>query len=125
MSFTDLNEEMPSDVTLTTSQTPESDIPAEPMTGPVPVAGIPAAEENGFRKLKLIAPLMKAIEDSGYTTPTPIQAQTITHLLEGRDVLGQAQTGSGKTGAFALPMLPRICPGMQKWPAKKIAGHFC
>ncbi len=108
MSFTDLNEEMPSDVTLTTSQTPESDIPAEPMTGPVPVAGIPAADENGFRKLKLIAPLMKAIEDSGYTTPTPIQAQTITHLLEGRDVLGQAQTGSGKTGAFALPMLQRI-----------------
>ena len=64
--------------------------------------------ENGFSKLGLIAPLMKAIEDSGYTTPTPIQEQTILHLLEGRDVLGQAQTGSGKTGAFALPMLQRI-----------------
>ncbi|MCA9008236.1 MAG: DEAD/DEAH box helicase [Planctomycetaceae bacterium] len=51
---------------------------------------------------------MKAIETSGYTTPTPIQAQTIAHLLEGRDVLGMAQTGSGKTGAFALPMLQRI-----------------
>ncbi|MDA1230989.1 MAG: DEAD/DEAH box helicase [Planctomycetota bacterium] len=82
---------------------------------PVVVAWKPAfpaaetiAEENGFRQLKLIVPLMKAIEDSGYTTPTPIQAQTITHLLEGRDVLGQAQTGSGKTGAFALPMLQRI-----------------
>jgi superfamily II RNA helicase len=60
------------------------------------------AEENGFRQLKLIAPLMKAIEDSGYTTPTPIQAQTIAHLLEGRDVLGMAQTGSGKTGRFRI-----------------------
>ena len=64
--------------------------------------------ENGFHQLGLIAPLMKAIEDSGYTTPTPIQAQTISHLLAGRDVLGQAQTGSGKTGAFALPLLQRI-----------------
>ena len=66
------------------------------------------AEENRFHKLNLIAPLMKAIDDSGYTTPTPIQEQTILHLLEGRDVLGMAQTGSGKTGAFALPMLQRI-----------------
>ncbi len=73
-----------------------------------------AVEENGFRKLKLIAPLMKAIEESGYTTPTPIQAQTITHLLAGRDVLGQAQTGSGKTGAFALPMLQRIDLNLRK-----------
>ena len=107
MSFTDSNEEMPSDMTLATSHTP-SDKPASPEAVPVPLEGTPAAEENGFRKLRLIAPLMKAIEDSGYTTPTPIQAQTITHLLEGRDVLGQAQKGSGKTGAFALPMLQRI-----------------
>ena len=77
---------------------------------PAPVAAVVVAnaEENGFHKLNLIAPLMKAIDDSGYTTPTPIQEQTILHLLEGRDVLGMAQTGSGKTGAFALPMLQRI-----------------
>jgi ATP-dependent RNA helicase DeaD len=68
----------------------------------------PVVAENGFQKLGLIAPLMKAIESSGYTTPTPIQEQTIPHLLAGRDVLGQAQTGSGKTGAFALPLLQRI-----------------
>lgn len=64
--------------------------------------------ENGFRKLGLSAPLMAAIEESGYTNPTPIQEQTIKLLLEGRDMVGQAQTGSGKTGAFALPMLQRI-----------------
>ncbi len=64
--------------------------------------------ENGFRKLGLSAPLMAAIEESGYTNPTPIQEQTIKLLLEGRDMVGQAQTGSGKTGAFALPLLQRI-----------------
>ncbi len=64
--------------------------------------------ENGFRKLGLCAPLMAAIEASGYTNPTPIQEQTIKLLLEGRDMVGQAQTGSGKTGAFALPLLQRI-----------------
>ena len=74
----------------------------------VAATAVAVAEENGFSKLGLIAPLMKAIEASGYTTPTPIQEQTIRHLLEGRDVLGQAQTGSGKTGAFALPLLQRI-----------------
>ena len=74
----------------------------------VPAEATAVVEENGFQKLGLIAPLMKAIEASGYTTPTPIQEQTIPHLLEGRDVLGQAQTGSGKTGAFALPLLQRI-----------------
>lgn len=66
------------------------------------------APENGFRKLGLSAPLMAAIEASGYTSPTPIQEQTIKLLLEGRDMVGQAQTGSGKTGAFALPLLQRI-----------------
>ena len=74
----------------------------------VPVEATAVAAENGFSKLGLIAPLMKAIESSGYTVPTPIQEQTIPHLLAGRDVLGQAQTGSGKTGAFALPLLQRI-----------------
>jgi ATP-dependent RNA helicase DeaD len=63
---------------------------------------------NGFRKLGLAEPLFRAIEDAGYTNPTPIQEQTITLLLQGRDVVGQAQTGSGKTAAFALPVLQRV-----------------
>lgn len=58
-----------------------------------------------FQELKLIAPLQKAIQQENYTTPTPIQAQTIPHILEGRDILGSAQTGTGKTAAFALPIL--------------------
>lgn len=58
-----------------------------------------------FTDLPLIEPLQKAVAESGYTTPTPIQLQSIPHLLEGRDLLGCAQTGTGKTAAFALPML--------------------
>ena len=61
-----------------------------------------------FEALGLSAPLLRALNDVGYETPSPIQAQTIPPLLEGRDVLGQAQTGTGKTAAFALPILARI-----------------
>src|SRR5579885_1461216 len=64
--------------------------------------------ELTFSQLDLIEPLLQALESAGYTAPTPIQAATIPHLLEGRDVLGQAQTGTGKTAAFALPVLQRL-----------------
>ncbi|MEI6706464.1 MAG: DEAD/DEAH box helicase [Methylococcales bacterium] len=61
-----------------------------------------------FRDLALIEPLLKALNDVGYETPSPIQAQVIPFMLQGKDVLGQAQTGTGKTAAFALPILSRI-----------------
>jgi len=61
-----------------------------------------------LRDLALIEPLLKALDDVGYETPSPIQAQVIPHMLKGKDVLGQAQTGTGKTAAFALPILSRI-----------------
>jgi ATP-dependent RNA helicase RhlE len=61
-----------------------------------------------FDQLKLLEPLLRAVTESGYTTPTPIQIQSIPHLLEGRDLLGVAQTGTGKTAAFALPILQRL-----------------
>ena len=61
-----------------------------------------------FPDLGLIAPLCKALADEGYREPTPIQAQTIGPLLERRDVLGCAQTGTGKTAAFALPILQHL-----------------
>ncbi len=61
-----------------------------------------------FRSLELAEPVLKAIEGLGYETPTPIQAQTIPLILQGLDVLGQAQTGTGKTAAFALPLLSNI-----------------
>lgn len=58
-----------------------------------------------FENLNLIAPILKAVETEGYTTPTPIQEQAIPVILEGRDLLGCAQTGTGKTAAFAIPLL--------------------
>ena len=58
-----------------------------------------------FAELDLIAPLARAVADEGYDTPTPVQARCIPHLLKGRDLLGSAQTGTGKTAAFALPIL--------------------
>jgi ATP-dependent RNA helicase DeaD len=61
-----------------------------------------------FADLNIPAPILKALKDVGYETPSPIQAATIPLLMEGRDVLGQAQTGTGKTAAFALPVLSRI-----------------
>ncbi len=58
-----------------------------------------------FKKLDLIDPILKALDAEGYTTPTPIQAQSIPLVLEKRDLLGCAQTGTGKTAAFAIPIL--------------------
>ncbi|WP_333678171.1 DEAD/DEAH box helicase [Dyella sp.] len=62
----------------------------------------------GFSALALTPEVLRALADVGYEAPSPIQAATIPPLLEGRDVLGQAQTGTGKTAAFALPILSRI-----------------
>ncbi len=67
-----------------------------------------APASAGFGALALSPEVMRALTDVGYESPSPIQAATIPPLLEGRDVLGQAQTGTGKTAAFALPILSRI-----------------
>jgi ATP-dependent RNA helicase DeaD len=64
--------------------------------------------QTGFQVFDLIKPLLKALDDVGYETPTPIQSQIIPLMLAGRDVLGQAQTGTGKTAAFALPLLSKL-----------------
>ncbi len=71
-----------------------------------------------FSDLGLIEPLFRAVAGQGYTKPTPIQAQAIPRLLEGRDVLGIAQTGTGKTCAFALPMLQHLAQKNKKHPPK-------
>ncbi|MGD7653475.1 MAG: DEAD/DEAH box helicase [Verrucomicrobiales bacterium] len=62
----------------------------------------------GFDTLGLAAPVLEAVEEAGYTDPTPIQAQAIPIILEGKDVIGASQTGTGKTAAFALPTLSKI-----------------
>ncbi|ATC97260.1 DEAD/DEAH box helicase [Pseudoalteromonas tunicata] len=61
-----------------------------------------------FDQLNLLAPVLQAINEMGYITPTPIQSQAIPSLLAGKDVLGEAQTGTGKTAAFGLPLLSRL-----------------
>src|SRR5439155_2558939 len=61
-----------------------------------------------FESLQLAPELMRALTTCGYTSPTPIQQQTIPALLAGRDVIGSAQTGTGKTAAFVLPALQRL-----------------
>ena len=64
-----------------------------------------------FESLGLLAPLLRAIADAGYTTPTPIQLQAIPAVLKGGDLLAGAQTGTGKTAGFTLPMLQRLTEG--------------
>ncbi|WP_149536911.1 DEAD/DEAH box helicase [Siccirubricoccus phaeus] len=61
-----------------------------------------------FSELGLAAPLLRALEEAGYATPTPIQARAIPYVMAGQDLLGIAQTGTGKTAAFALPVLHRL-----------------
>jgi ATP-dependent RNA helicase RhlE len=61
-----------------------------------------------FKELHLVAPILKALETEGYVTPTPIQEQSIPHILRGKDLLGCAQTGTGKTAAFAIPILQNL-----------------
>ncbi|MCP3904319.1 MAG: DEAD/DEAH box helicase [Planctomycetes bacterium] len=63
-----------------------------------------------FAQLGLSAPILQAIDEIGYETPSPIQARCIPQMIAGRDLLGQAQTGTGKTAAFALPILCRVDP---------------
>jgi ATP-dependent RNA helicase RhlE len=71
-----------------------------------------------FASLGLIDPVLSAVREEGYTTPTPIQAEAIPALLTGRDLLGIAQTGTGKTAAFALPIIQRLLAAPKKHAPK-------
>lgn len=88
-----------------------------------------------FNELRLCAPILEALKAEGYATPTPIQAQAIPHLLDGKDLLGIAQTGTGKTAAFALPILqrlaenrrapaPKTCRALILSPTRELAGQI-
>jgi ATP-dependent RNA helicase RhlE len=75
---------------------------------------------TNFKSLHLIEPLLMALYEEGYTTPTPIQAQSIPIILQGKDLLGCAQTGTGKTAAFTLPIIQLLLAGQQVEKRKKI-----
>src|ERR1041385_1959100 len=64
-----------------------------------------------FEELNLSAELLRALKENGYEAPFPIQEAAIPVILQGKDVVGQAHTGTGKTAAFGLPILPQIKPG--------------
>ncbi len=70
----------------------------------------PRTERTGFASLSLSPELLGSLDRAGYLEPTPIQAAFIPEAVAGRDVLGQAQTGTGKTAAFALPLLENLEP---------------
>lgn len=82
-----------------------------PADGAAPADQAEAAATPGFAELGLSENVVRAVADAGYTTPTPIQAQAIPYVLMGRDVLGVAQTGTGKTAGFTLPMLDIMSGG--------------
>jgi ATP-dependent RNA helicase RhlE len=95
----------------------------------------PNAPVSGFAALGLAEPILRAVTGEGYTTPTPIQQQTIPVVLAGRDVMGIAQTGTGKTAAFVLPLLhqlsannvpakPRHCRALILAPTRELASQI-
>ena len=90
------------------------------MSAETPASNTPDTDIK-FSDLALSEPLLRALSDVGYESPSPIQSATIPPLLAGRDVLGQAQTGTGKTAAFALPILARIDPNQFKPQALVLA----
>ncbi|MCI1438789.1 MAG: DEAD/DEAH box helicase, partial [Acetobacter indonesiensis] len=103
---TPIAEAQPVEAAAVEPEQPEN-VAAEPAVAPV--AEAPAEDDTEkkptFADLELSEPILRAIADMGYTHPTPIQAQAIPAILMARDVLGVAQTGTGKTASFTLPML--------------------
>ncbi|MDE2183390.1 MAG: DEAD/DEAH box helicase [Alphaproteobacteria bacterium] len=103
-------------------ESPQSQSPLPAGGGPSPppennyVAEAPPAAEApaGFASLGLSPELLRAVEEAGYKTPTPIQAQGIPHVLKRRDIIGIAQTGTGKTASFTLPMIELLARGRAK-----------
>ena len=72
-----------------------------------------------FTELQIIEPILNALHEEGYTSPTPIQQKSIPIILKGKDLLGCAQTGTGKTAAFAIPMLQLLSKPFAQRPGEK------
>ena len=78
-----------------------------------------------FDSLGLSAELVRAVSDKGYSEPTPVQHQAIPVILEGRDILAGAQTGTGKTAGFTLPMLQRLSAGKPVNGRRPVRSSAC
>jgi len=78
-----------------------------------------------FDSLGLRAELLRAVSEQGYSEPTPIQKQAIPLVLEGRDIMGGAQTGTGKTAGFTLPLLQRLMSTAKLKKAVVHCAHWC
>src|SRR5690349_3258028 len=83
-------------------------VTSTPTTPPNPTTPVPTA--LSFAELGLSEPTLRAITELGYEEPTPIQARTIAQMRAGADIIAQAQTGTGKTAAFALPIIEVLLP---------------
>src|SRR5690606_27300385 len=96
------------------------------------ISGIEIFFQMQFHDLGLAEPIVRAVASEGYDSPTPIQSQAIPVALQGRDVLACAQTGTGKTAAFALPILHRLSQGtsgrgvraLVLSPTRELAGQI-
>jgi ATP-dependent RNA helicase RhlE len=86
------------------------------ITNPIPQPFQPTPDSTGFRQFNLHPTIERGVEAAGFTVPRPIQSLTIPAALSGRDVLGLAQTGTGKTAAFALPILQRLLSDRRAGP---------
>src|SRR5215468_10783470 len=75
------------------------------------------SDSSSFAALGLRPEILRAVTEAGYTTPTPIQAQAIPLIMAGKDVMGGAQTGTGKTAGFALPILQKLLPTANASPS--------
>ena len=121
------------DLTADQTQAEAQPLTLEDLEIPDATAAPAEAEKprNGFDKLGLDERVLRAIKSVGYETPSAIQEATIPVLLSGRDVVGLAQTGTGKTAAFALPILSRIEPGqgvpqaLVLAPTRELALQVC
>src|SRR5687768_3662392 len=85
--------------------------PADKVVAEIPAGDVVEQAADAlpaFDDLGLIPELLQAVKDAGYTSPTPIQLQAIPHAMQGRDLIGLAQTGTGKTASFTLPILHRL-----------------
>jgi len=94
------------------------DLPLDPDA--TPSDDTPSDDATGFADLGLRVELLDALNTLGYEEPTPIQRETIPTIVSGKDLLGQAATGTGKTAAFALPILERLVPEAEVEP---VAEH--